>query len=38
MYENLAKLQSDALSELAAAIDAEALEAWRVKYLSRKAR
>jgi len=36
MYENLTKLQTDALSELAAAIDAEALEAWRVKYLSRK--
>ena len=36
MYENLTKLQTDALSELAAAADAEALEAWRVKYLSRK--
>lgn len=36
MYENLVKLQSDALSELAAAADAETLEAWRVKYLSRK--
>ena len=36
MYENLTKLQADALSELAAAPDAETLEAWRVKYLSRK--
>ena len=36
MYENLTKLQTDALAELAAATDAEALEAWRVKYLSRK--
>ncbi len=36
MYENLTKLQTDALSELTAAADAEALEAWRVKYLSRK--
>ena len=36
MYENLTKLQTDALSERPAAADAEALEAWRVKYLSRK--
>ena len=36
MYENLVKLQTIALEELATAADAEALEAWRVKYLSRK--
>ncbi len=36
MYENLIKLQTTALEELAAAADAAALEAWRVKYLSRK--
>lgn len=36
MYDNLIQLQTFALSELAAAADAGALEAWRVKYLSRK--
>ena len=36
MHENLTELQADALAELAAAADAEALEAWRVRYLGRK--
>ena len=36
MHENLIQLQNDALAELAAVADAEALEAWRVRYLSRK--
>ena len=36
MHENLIRLQDDALAELAAVVDANALEAWRVRYLSRK--
>jgi phenylalanyl-tRNA synthetase alpha chain len=36
MDEKLEMLQATALRELAAAVDAEALEAWRVRYLSRK--
>ena len=36
MHENLIQLQDEALAELAAAADADALEAWRVRYLSRK--
>jgi phenylalanyl-tRNA synthetase alpha chain len=36
MHENLIQLQDDALAALAAAADAEALEAWRVHYLGRK--
>ena len=36
MHENLIRLRDDALAELAAAADANALEAWRVRYLSRK--
>ena len=36
MHENLIRLQNEALAELAAAADANALEAWRVRYLSRK--
>ena len=36
MHENLIRLQDEALAELAAAADANALEAWRVRYLSRK--
>jgi len=36
MYENLERLQATALAELAQAQDAEALEAWRIRYLSRK--
>ncbi len=36
MHENLIQLRDEALAALAAAADAEALEAWRVRYLSRK--
>ena len=36
MRENLANLRAEALDALAAAADAEALEAWRIRYLSRK--
>lgn len=36
MRENLVNLRSEALDALAAAQDADALEAWRIKYLSRK--
>ncbi len=36
MHENLVKLRTEALDALAAAGDADALEAWRVRYLSRK--
>ena len=36
MHENLIRLRDEALAELAAAADADALEAWRVRYLSRK--
>ena len=36
MHENLIQLRDEALVELAAAADANALEAWRVRYLSRK--
>ena len=36
MHDNLSKLQAEALEALAAATEAEALEAWRVRYLSRK--
>ncbi len=36
MHENLIQLRDDALAELTAATDADALEAWRVRYLSRK--
>jgi phenylalanyl-tRNA synthetase alpha chain len=36
MHENLIRLRDEALSELGSATDADALEAWRVRYLSRK--
>ena len=36
MHENLIRLRDDALANLAAATDADALEVWRVRYLSRK--
>ena len=36
MHDNLSKLQAEALEALAAATEAAALEAWRVRYLSRK--
>ena len=36
MYEDLLQLQAQALGELEASKDAEALEAWRVRYLGRK--
>jgi phenylalanyl-tRNA synthetase alpha chain len=36
MHENLVTLREEALAGLAAAADADALEAWRVRYLSRK--
>jgi phenylalanyl-tRNA synthetase alpha chain len=36
MHENLIQLRDEALSELGTATDADALEAWRVRYLSRK--
>jgi phenylalanyl-tRNA synthetase alpha chain len=36
MHENLIRLRDEALSDLGAATDADALEAWRVRYLSRK--
>ena len=36
MHESLVQLRDDALAGLAGAADAEALEAWRVRYLSRK--
>ena len=36
MHENLIRLRDEALSELGTATDADALEAWRVRYLSRK--
>lgn len=36
MHENLVQLRDDALAGLAAAADAEALEAWRVRTLGRK--
>ena len=36
MHENLVSLRQGALDGLAAAADADALEAWRVRYLSRK--
>ncbi len=36
MHEELSKLQTDALAALAATNDAEALDAWRVRYLGRK--
>jgi phenylalanyl-tRNA synthetase alpha chain len=36
MHEELTKLQTEALSALEVAGDAEALEAWRVRYLGRK--
>ena len=36
MHENLIRLRDEALAELGAAADAGALEAWRVRYLSRK--
>jgi len=36
MHDNLVKLRTEALDALAAAGDADALEAWRVRYLSRK--
>ena len=36
MHENLIQLQDEALADLGAAADANALEAWRVRYLSRK--
>jgi phenylalanyl-tRNA synthetase alpha chain len=36
MHENLIRLRDDALAELAAVADADVLEAWRVRYLSRK--
>ena len=36
MHENLIRLRDDALAELGTAADADALEAWRVRYLSRK--
>ena len=36
MHENLIRLRDEALAELGTAADADALEAWRVRYLSRK--
>ncbi|MDR1190414.1 MAG: phenylalanine--tRNA ligase subunit alpha [Verrucomicrobiales bacterium] len=36
MIEDLQQLKDQALTELAAAADADAVEAWRVKYLSRQ--
>ena len=36
MHENLVQLRDVALAELGTATDADALEAWRVRYLSRK--
>ena len=36
MHENLIRLRDEALAELASAADADALEIWRVRYLSRK--
>jgi phenylalanyl-tRNA synthetase alpha chain len=36
MHENLIQLRDAALTELGAAADADALETWRVRYLSRK--
>ena len=36
MHENLIRLRDEALAELGTATDADALEAWRVRYLSRK--
>ena len=36
MHENLIQLRDEALTELGTATDADALEAWRVRYLSRK--
>jgi phenylalanyl-tRNA synthetase alpha chain len=36
MHDNLVSLRQEALEGLAAAADAEALETWRVRYLSRK--
>lgn len=36
MRENLVNLRSEALDALGAAQDADALEAWRIRYLSRK--
>jgi phenylalanyl-tRNA synthetase alpha chain len=36
MHENLIQLRDKALAELAEVADADALEAWRVRYLSRK--
>ena len=36
MHENLIRLRDEALSDLGSATDADALEAWRVRYLSRK--
>jgi phenylalanyl-tRNA synthetase alpha chain len=36
MHENLIQLRDEALTNLGSATDADALEAWRVRYLSRK--
>jgi phenylalanyl-tRNA synthetase alpha chain len=36
MRENLVNLRTEAIAALAAAQDADALEAWRIRYLSRK--
>ena len=36
MRDNLVRLRTEALDALAAAGDADALEAWRIRYLSRK--
>jgi phenylalanyl-tRNA synthetase alpha chain len=36
MHENLIQLRDEALANLGSATDADALEAWRVRYLSRK--
>ena len=36
MHENLIRLRDEALAELEAAADADAMEAWRVRYLGRK--
>ena len=36
MHENLIRLRDEALAALGAVADADALEAWRVRYLSRK--
>ena len=36
MHENLIRMQNEALTELAVAAHANALEVWRVRYLSRR--